>query len=124
MFFPKKVFCRAFQTAFRIALPILPYREPEILSSCAELDKVLKKEDTNSVLIVTDKGIRNSGLVWPVEKSLQSSGISYVIYDNTLPNPTIHNVEAALTMYRTYTCSAIIAIGGGSAMDCAKAVGA
>ena len=124
MFFLKKVFCRTFQTIFRTALPLLPYREPEIIDSCAQLDKVLKKENTDSVLIVTDKGIRNSGLVWPVEKSLQSNGISYVIYDNTLPNPTIHNVEAALTMYLTYSCDAIIAIGGGSAMDCAKAVGA
>ena len=124
MFFLKKLYCRTFQTMFRIALPVLPYREPEIISSCAALDKVFKKEDTNSVLIVTDKGIRNNGLVRPVELTLQASGISYVIYDNTLPNPTVHNVETALTLYRTHSCDTIIAIGGGSAMDCAKAVGA
>ena len=45
MFFIKSAFCRVFQTAFRIALPILPYREPEIINSCTELGKVLNKEN-------------------------------------------------------------------------------
>ena len=44
MFFLKAAFCRVFQTAFRLALPVLPYRESEIVSSCADLDYVFKKE--------------------------------------------------------------------------------
>lgn len=124
MFFPKAVFCRAFQIAFRLAIPVLPYRNPEIIDSCGNLDRVIEKEDIQSVLIVTDKGIRNNGLVQPVEKVLQDRGVSYVIYDKTLPNPTVANVEEALEQYRSNRCNALIAIGGGSAMDCAKAVGA
>ena len=38
MFFIKSVYCRVFQAAFRMALPMLPYREPEIISSCKELE--------------------------------------------------------------------------------------
>jgi len=124
MFFLKAVYCRLFQTAFRIALPVLPYREPEIVISCAELNKVFLKEKIHSVLIVTDKGVRDHGLASPVEQVLQSSGINYSIYDGTQPNPTVFNVDEALKMYQAYKCDALIAIGGGSSMDCAKAVGA
>ncbi|MDD6881439.1 MAG: iron-containing alcohol dehydrogenase [Firmicutes bacterium] len=94
------------------------------MSSCAKLDTVFKKENIHSVLIVTDKGIRDHGLVHPVEQVLQTNGIAYSIYDSTQPNPTVLNVEEALKMYHSCQCDALIAIGGGSAMDCAKAVGA
>ena len=119
-----KIYCRIFQTAFRMALPVLPYREPEIIRSCAEIGKVAKKEKISSVLIVTDKGIVNNGLVDPVEAALQASGVSYCIYADTQPNPTVQNVEDALQVYHMNHCDALIAIGGGSSMDCAKAVGA
>ena len=119
-----KIYCRIFQTAFRMALPVLPYREPEIIRSCAEIGKVAKKEKISSVLIVTDKGIVNNGLVDPVVAALQTSGISYYIYSDTQPNPTVQNVEDALQAYKANHCDALIAIGGGSSIDCAKAVGA
>lgn len=96
MFFLKAAFCRIFQTAFRIALPVLPYREPEIITSCSNLDVVFKKENISSVLVVTDKGIVSNGLVKPVENVLNESGIAYSIYDNTMANPTVDNVEEAL----------------------------
>ena len=124
MLFIKSVYCRVFQAAFRMALPVLPYREPEIVSSCAELGKILKKEKATSVIVVTDKGIVNNGLLKPVENALNISNIPYIVYEDTLPNPTVINVEDALKLYHKNECNAIIAIGGGSAMDCAKAVGA
>ena len=120
----KKVFCRVFQTAFRLALPILPYREPEIVQSCTDLGKVLKKEQLKSVLIVTDKGIVNNGLVVPLEKALNDNNVVFTVYDKTQPNPTVHNVEEALALYKQNNCDCLIAIGGGSSMDCAKALGA
>lgn len=120
----KKVYCRIFQTAFRGAIPLLPYREPKIVPSCADLDTVIKKENIHSVLVVTDAGIVNNGLVLPIEKVLKDNGVAYVLYDKTQPNPTVNNVEEALLLYRQNGCDALIAIGGGSSMDCAKAVGA
>lgn len=124
MFFIKKMGCRIFQAGFRAALPVLPYREPKIINSCKELGKVLEKEKATSVLVVTDKGIVNNGLLVPIEEALKTSNIQYAIYDETLPNPTVINVEDALKVYHANKCNAIVAIGGGSAMDCAKAVGA
>lgn len=124
MFFAKKIGCRIFQAAFRMAMPVLPYREPEIINSCTRLGKILKKEKATSVLIVTDKGIVNNGLLASVLEALKASNIQYVIYDDTLPNPTVINVEEALKLYNKNKCDCLIAIGGGSSMDCAKAVGA
>ena len=124
MFFMKSAYCRVFQTAFRAALPILPYREPEILHACKEIGKVIKKENVTSVLIVTDKGIVDNGLLSSVEEALNENHVPYKVYDKTKPNPTVANVEEALSLYHTSHCNCLIAVGGGSAMDCAKAVGA
>ena len=110
--------------AFRAALPILPYREPEIVSSCDALGAVFSEKKTSSVLVVTDTGIVKNGLVAPVEDVLKKSRIKYAIYDKTQANPTVDNVEDALKLYHKNGCDTLIAIGGGSAMDCAKAVGA
>ncbi len=124
MFFLKSAFCRTFQTAFRIALPFLPYREPEIIKSCSELEYVFRKEKIKSPLIVTDSGITRNSLTKPLEDILKKCGIAYIIYDKTQPNPTVHNVEETLKIYLQNNCDSLIAIGGGSSMDCAKALGA
>ncbi len=123
MFILKKIWCRTFQAVFRIALPFLPYREPEIVPSCQALGDVLQKEKSTSVLIVTDPGIMKNGLTASLEDVLKANGIKYTIYDKTQPNPTVDNVEEALALYRENSCDTLIAIGGGSAMDCAKGVG-
>ena len=124
MFILKKIGCRVFQMAFRLALPVLPYREPKIIPSCGELGELLKNKKATSVLIVTDAGIVKNGLVAPVEDALKESNINYTVYDKTQPNPTVANVEDALKLYNENRCDALIAIGGGSAMDCAKGIGA
>ena len=118
MFIIKRIGCRVCQLAFRLATPFLPYREPCILSSCDELGERLLREKINSVLIVTRR------LPESAKKSLEQSKISYVIYDKVQPNPTADNVEEGLKLYYESHCSAIIAIGGGSPIDCAKAIGA
>ena len=124
MFFLKKIGCRIFQLAFRLALPFLPYREPQTLDSCADLGAVFVKEGITSVLVVTDKGIVDHGLMTPLENVLKQHKVKYCIYDATQPNPTVENVETALAMYHQNGCNALVAMGGGSAMDCAKGVGA
>lgn len=124
MFILKKIWCRAFQLEFRMALPVLPYREPKLLSSCGELGAVFKEAKTRAVLVVCDKGIVDNSLTKPLERVLEENNINYVIYDKTQPNPTVKNVEEALNIYKANKCDTLIAIGGGSSMDCAKAIGA
>lgn len=120
----RKIYCRTFQTAFKIALPFLPYRTPEIIGSVKGIPDILKKKKCTSVLIITDPVIRELGLTKRLEKALTDNSIPYFIYDKTVANPTTANVAEALSIYHEHECSAIIGFGGGSSMDCAKAVGA
>lgn len=116
--------CRAYQGVFRAALPFLPYREPEILHRCEELPDTLKQHKIKKILIVTDPGIVACGLMTKITSVLSKEKISYSVYDQTSANPTVRNVEEALALYQKEHCKALLAIGGGSAMDCAKALGA
>ena len=59
MFFLKSAFCRIFQTVFRIALPILPYREPETVDSCDKISEIIQKEKIKCQNGNTRKNIRN-----------------------------------------------------------------
>lgn len=120
----KKVYCRAFQTAFKLALPFLPYRQPEVLQSLSEIPALFEKRKIHSVMLVTDRDIRKLGLTKGLEAALQQRKIACCVYDETVPNPTIDNVEAARALYLANGAQAIIAFGGGSSMDCAKAAGA
>ncbi len=116
--------CRAYQGVFRAALPFLPYREPEILHRCEELPDTLRQHKIKKILIVTDPGIVACGLITKITSVLAKEKISYSVYDQTSANPTVRNVEEALALYQKEHCQALLAIGGGSAMDCAKALGA
>ena len=106
-----------------LLIPILPYREPKILNSTDEIADLLKANQYSRVVNVTDKGIRGLGLTARLENHLEENGIQCHVYDKTVPNPTSENVEEALELYKSFDCQAIIAFGGGSSMDCAKAVG-
>ena len=91
----KSLYCRVFQIFFRIALPILPYRDPAILESTDAVSPLLTERGLNSVLLVNDKGVRGLGLTKRLEDSLASNGISCAVYDETVPNPTTDNVKEA-----------------------------
>lgn len=120
----RKIYCRAFQKAFHIAIPFLPYRKPKIAGSVKELPEIIMRHKCTHVLIITDGGIMKLGLTRRLEKALKEAGIPYTIYDKTIANPTTVNVREALELYHKEGCDAIIGFGGGSSMDCAKAVGA
>ena len=120
----RKIYCRAFQKAFHIAIPFLPYRKPKIAGSVKELPEIIMRHKCTHVLLITDGGIMKLGLTRRLEKALKEAGIPYTIYDKTVANPTTVNVREALELYHKEGCDAIIGFGGGSSMDCAKAVGA
>lgn len=120
----KKIYCRIFQTAFKLAIPLLPYRKPKIVGSVKMLPEVIEKRKCSHPLIITDAGIRSMGLLSRLEAALQEADMPYSIYDRTVANPTTDNIDEALEIYHTQGCDVIIGFGGGSSMDCAKAVGA
>ena len=119
-----KIGCRTVQLAFRLAMPALPYREPERLEHIAGVPEVLERAGVRSVLLVTDRPLREAGVTEPLEALLRERGLRCAVYDRTRANPTVHNVEEACALYRAEDCQGLIAMGGGSSMDCAKAVGA
>ena len=120
----RAAWCRVFQTAFRLAIPLLPYRTPVILRSLAQLPPLLREKGIGQVLLVTDSGVRRLGLTAPLEEGLAAAGIRCAVYDGTVANPTTANVEEARALYLSAGCQAVIGFGGGSSIDCAKAVGA
>lgn len=119
----KKVYCRSFQTVFKIALPFLPYRKPKIIGSLSYIPSILKKKKKECPLIITDPGIANLGILSMLTNEFKKAGLTYYVYDKTVANPTTDTVEEAFTLYKNNSCNCIIGFGGGSSMDCAKAVG-
>ena len=119
-----KMYCRTYQTIFKWLIPLMPYREPEILDSVLKVKDVLSTNNIHKVLLVTDSGIKKVQLTDSLEKDLKDKNIEVFVFDKTVPNPTIQNIEDGLKMYVDNGCEGIIAFGGGSVMDCAKVIGA
>lgn len=124
MNFFKALWCRTYQTVFKILLPVLPYREPQILKNYDELVFEFKRNNISKCLLVTDASLNKLGLTKALEDSLKQNNIDVFVYDGTVPNPTTTNVDDGLKIYKENNCQALIGFGGGSPMDCAKAIGA
>lgn len=120
----KKIWCRVFQTAFAAVMPFLPYRTPEVAGSISAVPQIIFGAGAKKPLVVTDGGIVRAGLLQKLADILYKSGVSFAVYDQTVANPTTENVEAARRTYFAEGCDCIIGFGGGSSMDCAKALGA
>jgi len=120
----KKAYCRVFQFGFKVAMPLLPYKRPIHLDGIKMIPEYLRKEKIDSVLLVTDGPIYGLGLTTPLEELLKENQIHVAVYSKTVANPTNVNVEEARQMYLDNHCQGLIGFGGGSSMDCAKAVGA
>ncbi len=119
-----RIYCRFCQAIFRMAHPFLPYREPRILRGVKEIPSVLREKEIGCVLIVTGPNLHRLGRVDRLKETLRENGIDFAVYDQTESNPTVGNVEDACATYREHGCQGLIGFGGGSPMDCAKAVGA
>ena len=122
-----KFFCRLFQFIMKIGMYFLPWRKPKLIkgeNAVSKIPELLKQKNISSVLIVTDMGITNRDLHISLVNALSKNNISYAIYDDTVPNPTINNIEEAVKIYNNFNAQGLIAMGGGSAMDCCKGVGA
>ncbi|MBQ7637385.1 MAG: iron-containing alcohol dehydrogenase [Clostridia bacterium] len=122
-----KAYCRVFQKVMKLGMSFLDWSEPEIIrgaGSVKQLPAAIKAKGVSTVLVVTDKGLMGLHLLDGLFDALAKEGINYTVYDGVQPNPTIDNIEHALAMYKAAECNGIVAFGGGSPMDCAKACGA
>ena len=122
-----KFCCRFYQKVMKIGMYFLPYRKPVMIkgdNALNEIPAIFKNKNIEKVLIVTDNGIVKLGLHNNLLNILKTQNINYILYDKTVPNPTIDNIEEGYKLYKENKCEGIIALGGGSPMDCAKVIGA
>ena len=76
----EKAYCRTYQAAFKAAIPLMPYREPKILTNVSKIGPLLEAKKIKSVLLVTDKGIRNAGLTAKLEEKLRKNRLTLQDY--------------------------------------------
>ena len=125
--FVKKCWYRLYQKVLKLAMCFMDWSEPEIFEgegAVLKLPVFIKNKGINKVLVVTDKGLMSIHLLDSLFAELKKEGIEYVVFDGVQPNPTIPNIEECRNTYLENNCQGIIAFGGGSPMDCAKAAAA
>jgi len=88
-----------------------------------KLSEEVKTLKANRPLLVTDRGVVEAGLLDCVSGVLKKASIDFVVFDKIEPNPTMPSVHEGADLYKSEKCDSIIALGGGSPMDAAKAIG-
>ena len=87
-----------------------------------ELANEIKTRGFNKVLLVTDQTLLDCGVAGKVISVLEESGISFDVYADVKPNPTVKNVQDGVNKCREVGADVIVTVGGGSAMDTAKGI--
>ena len=93
--------------------------------SLYEVPELLDERGVNCAMVVTTPGFVERGTLAPfLNDALVTQGISTAVFTDVVPDPDFECIEKAAAFYRSRGCDAIVAIGGGSVMDCAKLAGA
>ena len=87
-----------------------------------ELPQELKRVSARNVLVVTDKGILQAGLLGPVTALLDQAGVRHSVFSDFDPNPTDADALRGIEAYRAAGADAIVAVGGGASLDMGKAI--
>lgn len=122
-----KLYTKIFQLCFKLGMAVLPWTIPQTLegSGCVtELPYVIKKDGYRRILIVTGPHLFKLGALDELLASLNEAALEYTVFNDISSNPTDVHVEKGVKAYLEFGCDCIIAFGGGSPMDCAKAIGA
>ena len=121
------VWCRAFQSVLKVGNYFMGYRMPQYLEGPGKvkaLGAFLQEKKINDVLVVTGAGMVRRGQVQPMLDGFDSCGIRYTLQAYTATDPTSDDVEMGYQTYKEHGCKAIVALGGGSRIDCAKSIAA
>lgn len=123
----KRSYYRVIHYSMKLILKFLNFNSPELITGAGcivNLVDKIKKRKIRKPLIVSGKTIIRDGSLNDFFTTLKNEGIEYVVFNDIQPNPTIENVEATRKAYLDNNCDGIVAIGGGSPMDCAKVAAA
>lgn len=123
----KNLYYRTYQFILRLASYFLGIKEPKTIEgegSLLKIPELLLEKGFSSPLVVTDNGIHSLGLINPLFDALKAKNIKFSYFHDVVSNPTIKNVNDGLKVFKDGKCDSLIVVGGGSAMDCAKMIGA
>ena len=123
----KKCCYRVYQYALTSVMHIIKYGNKVISKEGAvyNIPELLEKQgEGGRVLIITGPHIARTGLFREIARVFKEKGLNYIIFSGTSAETGIDSIEYARKLYIFHKCCAIVAIGGGSVMDCAKAAAA
>ena len=107
-------------------LPTRTFRVPRIIitgsGASEQVGEESKKLGFKKALLVTDQNLVKLGIVEKVAQSLRGSGVSFAVFDGVYTEPIVEFVQEGLKAYRENGCDFLLAVGGGSPMDTAKAI--
>lgn len=120
-------FKKFFHTVEGAVLHAIDFKFPENCiaegpGALAKLGPFMKQNGWKKAFIQTDKNLVELGLVKKLTDVLDEAGIEYAIYDGTVPDPTVENVEEGYKVYKENNCDVVIGFGGGSPIDASKVV--
>ena len=121
------LWCRTFQGVLKFGNYFMGYRMPTYLEGpgkIKELGAFLKEKGINDVLVVTGSGMVRRGQVQPMLDGFDANGIRYTVQTFDTTDPTSDDVELGYKTYKEHGCKSIVALGGGSRIDCAKGIAA
>ena len=122
-----KTYAKIFQGVMKVSMGFLKWQTPRIISGEDVFERLaltIKRGGDKKPLIVTGPNIYKRGLLDPMLEVLDDKGISYEIFNDISANPTDTEVYAGLKVFQNAGCDSLILFGGGSPMDCGKAIGA
>ena len=93
------------------------------IGSLKKLPEILKENQSQDVFLISDRGLEGLGVVKKIQDIIEAGGINCTTYLGTVPNPTVNVVNESTKLYRECGATSIVALGGGSSMDVAKATG-
>lgn len=88
-----------------------------------EIPGIIRSKGFKHVFVCTDPDLIKFGVTAKVTSLLEKADITYTVYSSIKPNPTIENVKDGVEAFKSCGADSIVVIGGGSAMDTAKAIG-
>ena len=121
------LFCRIYQWAMKVGMYMLPWHTPEVIEDRADSDRLLediKRREVERLLVVMGPNMMKRGLPVPMLEKLRANGIECEVFDRLTSDPTDAQVEEGVRLYNEKNAQGIILFGGGSPMDCSKAIAA
>lgn len=93
------------------------------MGSLKKLPGILEENHSDHVCLISDRGLERLGVVEKIRTIIEAGGIRCTMYLDVIPNPTVAVVNEAVRVYKSSGATSLVALGGGSALDVAKAVG-